>query len=142
MSKRSIIIALIAGASALSLLASGLPTTVDLKVAKTSPADGKGMYTSYCTPCHGVNGKGNGPLSSSLKRTPSDLTTLSKNNGGNYPEVRVIGILAHGSAVSGHDGAGMPHWAITLGNMDQNNKLDTPLRISNLSRYVETLQTR
>jgi len=33
-------------------------------------------------------------------------------------------------------------WAETLGTIDQNNKLDTPLRISNLSKYLETLQSK
>ena len=32
-----------------------------IPVKKTTPTDGKQMYTSYCAPCHGVDGKGHGP---------------------------------------------------------------------------------
>src|SRR5205814_10410294 len=105
---------------------------INIPLKKLSPADGKGMYSNYCAPCHGVNGKGNGPLASSLKRTPPDLTILSRTNGGAFPAKHVIGVIGHGTSASGHDKAGMPVWAETLGNMDQNNKLDTSLRLSNL----------
>jgi mono/diheme cytochrome c family protein len=115
---------------------------VTIQTAKASADDGKAMYGNYCAPCHGVDGKGNGPISSSLKRTPTNLTQLSKNNGGVFPEFHVIGVLGHGTSASGHDQSGMPAWAPTLGKIDQNNKLDAPLRISNLTKYVETLQTK
>lgn len=142
MSKKPLFILLTGLLTAAALAASGQKDTATINVSKTSPVDGKAMYASYCTPCHGVDGKGNGQLSSSLKRKPTDLTTLSKNNGGVYPATRVAGVLSHGASTSGHNKSGMPEWAITLGNMDQNNKLDTKLRISNLSNYVETLQSR
>jgi mono/diheme cytochrome c family protein len=109
---------------------------------KISPADGKAMYSSYCAPCHGVNGKGNASVASSLKRTPTDLTMLSRNNHGVYPSGRVVGVIGHGTSASGHDRAGMPDWAARLATIDQNNKLDTPLRINNLSKYLETLQSK
>jgi len=109
---------------------------------KISPGDGKAMYASYCAPCHGANGKGNKSVPSSAMRTPPDLTTLSQNNHGVYPAERVIGVIGHGTSTSGHDQTGMPVWAIKLATIDQNNKLDTPLRISNLSKYLETLQSK
>lgn len=109
---------------------------------KISPADGKGMYSSYCAPCHGVNGKGNTPIASSLKRTPPDLTMLSRNNHGVYPSEHVIGVIGHGTSTSGHDRAEMPDWAARLASIDHNDKLATPLRISNLSKYLETLQSK
>lgn len=142
MRKKSLFLLLAGVAAAATLVASGQKNSATIDVARTSPADGKAMYASYCTPCHGADGKGNGRLSPSLKRRPTDLTTLSKNNGGVYPADHVVGVLSHGTSTSGHDKAGMPEWAITLGNMDQNNKLDTKLRINNLSKYVETMQTR
>src|SRR5690348_11340019 len=58
-------------------------------VKATSPASGKEMYTSYCAVCHGTDGKGGGPAASALKTAPTDLTTLSKNNGGKYPALKV-----------------------------------------------------
>ena len=36
---------------------------------------GKILFVSNCAPCHGKNGKGDGPGSSSLETRPADLTT-------------------------------------------------------------------
>ena len=138
--KLSIALLIAVAVGACTLFASDNNINIPLK--KLSPADGKGMYSNYCAPCHGVNGKGNGPLASSLKRTPPDLTILSRTNGGAFPAKHVIGVIGHGTSASGHDKAGMPVWAETLGNMDQNNKLDTSLRLSNLSKYLGTLQSK
>ena len=33
---------------------------VTIPVEKTTPTDGKQMFTSYCAPCHGVLGDGDG----------------------------------------------------------------------------------
>jgi mono/diheme cytochrome c family protein len=43
---------------------------------------GKTEYQSSCAACHGVDGKGKGPLSLELKSTPTDLTVLAKKNNG------------------------------------------------------------
>ena len=59
-------------------------------VKVTSAASGKEMYESYCAVCHGTDGKGNGPAASALKTPSTDLTTLSKNNGGKYPSLKVL----------------------------------------------------
>jgi mono/diheme cytochrome c family protein len=139
-SKKSLSIFVAVAVGAGTLFASNSHVIIETK--KVSPADGKAMYSSYCAPCHGVNGRGNGPLASSLKRTPPDLTMLSRNNGGVFPAENVIGVIGHGTSASSHDKAGMPDWAETLGKIDQTNKLDTSLRISNLSKYLGTLQSK
>ena len=37
--------------------------------------EGRGLYVSYCLLCHGVGGKGDGPLAKTMEITPADLTT-------------------------------------------------------------------
>ncbi len=52
--------------------------TVGLKtvVAEPPPAfEGRALYVSYCQLCHGVSGKGDGPLAKAMKIEPADLTT-------------------------------------------------------------------
>lgn len=46
---------------------------------------GEGEYLNSCAACHGLHGKGDGPLVDFLNKTPADLTLLSKKNGGEYP---------------------------------------------------------
>ncbi len=36
---------------------------------------GKVLYTSYCTPCHGNSGKGDGPAAAALNPKPADHTS-------------------------------------------------------------------
>ena len=33
-------------------------------MGQSDPSSGKAMYTSYCAPCHGASGKGDGPVAS------------------------------------------------------------------------------
>jgi mono/diheme cytochrome c family protein len=115
---------------------------VVIPVNKTAPTDGKQMYTSYCAPCHGVDGRGNGPAASSLKAQPTDLTELQKNNHGKFPDTHVIAILQFGADVPAHGSSAMPVWGPILGNMNHLNVQDKQLRISNLSRYLESIQAR
>ena len=115
---------------------------VTIPLTKTTPTSGKLMYANYCTPCHGQDGKGQGPVATSLKNQPSDLTTLSRNNNGKFPAAHVIAILQSGVSVPAHGSAAMPVWGPILGKMDVTNPQDRELRISNLSNYLRTIQVR
>ena len=140
---KSLLVAGIAGVLAVSLsFADQAQPKVVIPVNKTAPTDGKQMYTSYCAPCHGTDGKGRGPAASALKTPPTDLTALLKNNHGKYPDAHVAAILRFGTEVSAHGSEQMPVWGPILGNMNRTNDQEKLLRISNLSRYLETIQAR
>jgi len=113
-----------------------------IPVDKTAPTSGKQMYTNYCAPCHGTDGRGNGPAAAALKTQPTDLTVLTKNNHGKYPDTHIAAVLQFGSEVQAHGSAQMPVWGPILGNMNRTNSQEKLLRISNLSRYLETMQVR
>jgi mono/diheme cytochrome c family protein len=117
---------------------------VVVPVKKTQANDGKQMYRSYCAPCHGVDGKGNGPVSDALKTPPADLTLLSRNNGGTFPMMHVQAVLQFGTKNSAHGTTQMPIWGPVLGNMDSNSTQANQgvLRISNLSKYIESIQAK
>lgn len=115
---------------------------VTIKVEKTPATSGRQMYASYCAQCHGVDGRGQGPVASALKVAPSDLTLLSKNNHGKFPDTHLVAVLQNGAEIQAHGTAEMPIWGPILGRMNQNNPQDRLLRISNLSRYVESLQVK
>ena len=48
------------------------------------------MFKQYCASCHGLDAKGHGPAVPALKVPPPDLTSLTKNNHGKFPEPRVF----------------------------------------------------
>lgn len=118
------------------------PNKIVIPVNKTAPTNGKQMYMNYCAPCHGVDGKGQGPAASAMKTSPTDLTVLAKNNNGKYPDAHIVTVLRFGSELPAHGSAQMPVWGRILGNMNRSNDMDKQLRISNLSRYLETIQQR
>jgi mono/diheme cytochrome c family protein len=115
---------------------------VTIPVTKTSATSGKLMYSNYCAPCHGVDGRGQGPVASALKTPPSDLTVLSRNNHGKFPDTHIVSVLQNGVEIPSHGSAEMPVWGPILGKMNTANPQDRLLRISNLSRYLESLQVK
>lgn len=142
MLKRLFLISLAAAVAVGTGYADQSGSKVIIPVSKTSPTSGKQMYTSYCAPCHGVDGKGRGPAAAALKTEPTDLTGLANKNHGKFPDTHIISVLQFGSDVPAHGSAEMPVWGPILGNMNKTNLQDKQLRMSNLSRYLESIQAR
>jgi mono/diheme cytochrome c family protein len=115
---------------------------VTLKADKTSATSGKQMYASYCAPCHGVDGRGHGPVAPALKVAPTDLSLLARNNSGKFPATHIVAVLQNGSALPAHGTALMPVWGPIFGRMNVSNQQERQLRITNVSRYLETLQVK
>lgn len=115
---------------------------VVIPVNKTNPTDGKQMYSSYCAPCHGVDGRGHGPVAAALKEPPSDLTLLAKANHGKFPETHIIAVMRFGTEVQAHGSVEMPVWGQIFGQMSKTNPQEKDLRAANLSHYLETLQVK
>jgi mono/diheme cytochrome c family protein len=137
--------AVIAAAAALFMAAGYANETkgkITVPVERVNPTDGKLMYTSYCAPCHGTDGRGNGPVAGVLKAQPTDLTALSKAHNGKFPDSHVVSVLQFGSSLPAHGNAQMPVWGPLLGKIDTTHAHDTQLRISNLSRYLQSIQVK
>lgn len=113
-----------------------------IPVEKTNPTNGKQMYNNYCAPCHGIDARGHGPAAPALKTPPPDLTGLTKANHGKFPDTHILSVLRFGSEMPSHGSAEMPMWGPILGRMSQVNSQDKELRMTNLSRYLETLQVK
>jgi mono/diheme cytochrome c family protein len=113
-----------------------------IPVGKTAANNGKQMYNSYCAPCHGTDGRGNGPAAVALKNPPTDLSALTRNNHGKFPDAHVYEVLQFGSNIPAHGSAEMPVWGKILANMNTANSQEKDLRMSNLTRYVESIQAK
>ena len=113
-----------------------------IPVEKTSPADGKQMFHSYCAPCHGAEGRGNGPAAAALKTPPVDLTVLARNNHGKYPDTHVIAVLQFGSELPAHGSVNMPVWGPIFRGMNMANSQEKDRRMGNLARYLEHIQVK
>jgi mono/diheme cytochrome c family protein len=109
---------------------------------QTSAASGEEMYRSYCASCHGLDGRGNGPASSALATTPTDLTQLARRNGDRYPELRVFDIIGGDAKISAHGSKDMPVWGPLFTRLNEGDSPRAKLRIRNITKYIETIQAR
>ncbi|MCT4372144.1 cytochrome c [Yangia mangrovi] len=84
-----------------ALLVLALP----LGAALAQDADrGAALYTEHCATCHGLDGRGDGPMAGVLMIKPVNLTELAAANGGSFPLERVVKridgrdpLVSHGS---------------------------------------------
>ena len=67
-------------------------------------------YRSSCATCHGVSGKGDGPMSARLKERPTDLTRLARDNGGVFPTQHIYEVIDGRKEVGAHGTREMPVW--------------------------------
>jgi len=111
-------------------------------IKPTSPASGSEMYANYCAVCHGKDGKGGGPAADALKVPPTDLTTLSKRNGGQFPSARVASAIRGDVNLPAHGSKEMPVWGPLFGHLSQGHPAEVQQRIANLSAYIESLQVK
>lgn len=118
------------------------PEIKHVPIKQTSAASGSEMYKAYCAACHGINGKGNGPAAEALKVPPSDLATLAKRNGGQYPAMKVAAIIRGEEVLAAHGSKDMPVWGNLFWSMSGGHEAEVQQRVANLNRYIESLQTK
>jgi len=70
--------------------------------------------TSAVPSCHGVSGKGVGPVASALKVAAPHLTTIMRRAGGTFLAARVFQVITYGDSISAHGSQAMPVWGAPL----------------------------
>jgi mono/diheme cytochrome c family protein len=108
-------------------------------------AAGKADFNKHCAPCHGTNGKGHGPEVAVIPGIkPSDLTLISRNNGGVFPYQEVADTIDGRKGVPSHKRFDMPFWGV---NFQQEGKEFSPeseaaakARIDSVVDYIATIQ--
>ncbi|HTF36041.1 MAG TPA: cytochrome c [Myxococcota bacterium] len=111
---------------------------------RTDEVRGGELYRRYCASCHGVEGRGDGPLAASLNQKPADLTTLAKRNGGKFDEAAVMMTIDGRLLVAQHGPRDMPVW----GAIFAEQHVGKPFAIYGatvdaraLADYLHTIQT-
>ena len=90
--------------------ASAMMGTIDVLRAQPEENPGRNEFLQSCASCHGVSGKGDGPIAKSLSPRPSDLTRLSEANNGVFPVSRVHEIIDGRIERLVHGTRDMPVW--------------------------------
>jgi mono/diheme cytochrome c family protein len=105
--------------------------------APTNSADGQEMFVSYCAPCHGREGRGDGPAAAALTPKPADLTQFAKRRGGTFSVKDFEDKLQGLTMSAAHGNSDMPVWGPILRQLGNDQ-----LRTYNLRKYVEGLQAK
>lgn len=125
-----------------------LPILVSAQSAPVKPMDfGQQEFQARCAACHGRDGKGGGPVADLLRRSPPDLTLLSRGNGGIFPMSRVYDSIV-GDDVKAHGSRDMPVWGQVYRLRAGEHYVDTyydpdayvRIRVLALVEYINRLQ--
>jgi mono/diheme cytochrome c family protein len=111
-------------------------------IQQTSPASGREMFKTYCAACHGKDAKGGGPAAAELKTPPPDLTTLTTRHDGKFPADYVSNVLRNGAKAPAHGSSEMPVWGPLFASVSGRDPAVVNMRIANLVRYLESLQSK
>ena len=110
--KTSAAIRVLAGAfSAVTLLGGAGTALAEEDFEKTL---GRVEYQANCASCHGMAGKGDGPVAGQLKTQPPDLTGIMARNDGRFPFFEVYDVIAGETVVTPHGDPEMPVWGTRL----------------------------
>ncbi|KNG91865.1 hypothetical protein ATO11_20430 [Pseudaestuariivita atlantica] len=106
---------------------------------------GEQLFESNCASCHGVTGRGDGPLAKGLRTAPADLTQIAARRDGVWPMLEVMSIL-DGYLKKTNPRNDMPVFDdFLVGRMvdfETGNGLTTlvPAKLIAMANYLETLQ--
>lgn len=117
------------GVLVLAVLFPAHPASLQATGQKEQLAQGRKLFMQYCASCHGTDGRGNGPVSLSLRATPTDLTKLTLSNG-EFPAERLQAVIAGTDALTSHGTREMPVWGGTLRKTE----------IASLVKYLASIQ--
>jgi len=122
---------------------------------KTQLKLGEMEYLSSCASCHGADAKGNGPVAAALTIKPSDLTMISKDFSGTFPEDHIYNVIDGRKMINPHGDTDMPVWGdrYTSKAREAADRIAFPLheqdaqalvygRIVSLVGYLESIQAK
>jgi mono/diheme cytochrome c family protein len=102
---------------------------------------GPDLFRAHCAACHGSEGKGDGPVASTLKTKPADLTVIAKNSGGKFPSTRVLKIISGDEVLASHGSREMPIWGPIFHQVEADQDFGN-VRLQNLVKYLESIQQK
>jgi mono/diheme cytochrome c family protein len=89
-------------------------------------AAGGDLFTSYCAACHGRDARGGGPVASSLRVPPADLTRIAQRHGG-FDPAQVAAFIDGRVDVTAHGRREMPVWGRIYDDRNENLMSDETL---------------
>lgn len=102
---------------------------------------GQQYFQRYCSACHGLTGRGDGPAAAALRPPPADLRRIAQRRGGHFPVVEIAAFIDGRSVVPAHGSRDMPIWGERFGEMVGGGWLGEEVVRGNLLVLIEYLQS-
>lgn len=122
-----------------AIAASVLALVVAAAAAAHAAESGEVLYRRFCASCHGLEGRGDGPVAPALHERPTDLTRLTTSRS------VLMRQIDGRHAINAHGTAEMPVW----GEVFEESLINEPyrrrtalLRVQALADYVAELRTK
>ena len=120
-------------------------------LAEGGSSVGEREFNNRCASCHGMNGKGNGPVAELLSVGLPDLTTLATRNDGKFPYDRVFQLIDGRMIIGAHGTREMPVWGDEFNDAAIERYNDFPGsvsgevyvagRILSITKHLQSMQT-
>jgi mono/diheme cytochrome c family protein len=101
---------------------------------------GQQYFVRYCSACHGVAGRGDGPAAAVLRTPPADLTRIAQRRGGRFPVAEIAAAIDGRTVVPAHGSREMPIWGERFGEMGGGGSVGEEVVRGNLLVLIEYLQ--
>ena len=75
------------------------------------------VFVRYCSACHGVHGRGDGPAARVLQPPPADLTRITQRHDGRFPVDEITALIDGRTVIPAHGSREMPIWGAYFGEM-------------------------
>ncbi|MBM3765919.1 MAG: cytochrome c [Acidobacteria bacterium] len=103
--------------------------------------DGKEIFNAYCASCHGLDGKGNGPVAPAIRSGVPDLTIIVRRKG-KFPTTELEAfILGTGKLAAAHGSREMPVWGPLFRHVENDQDLGL-VRARRVVEYIQSLQRK
>jgi len=102
---------------------------------------GRQLFERHCSACHGMDGKGQGPVASALLTPPADLTQIAKRRGGEFQAADIAAYIDGRSDVRAHGSRDMPVWGERFSEQVGGGSLGEEVVRGNLLVLIQYLQS-
>jgi len=106
-----------------------------------TPSAGQQYFQRYCSACHGLNGRGDGPAAPALQPPPADLTRIAQRRGGHFPVAEIAAFIDGRTVMPAHGSREMPIWGERFGEMGGSGSVGEEVVRGNLLILIEYLQS-
>jgi mono/diheme cytochrome c family protein len=138
-------------ASVIVQITDAKPARCETSKSASEKTPGKLEYQKACARCHGDDGKGSGPTTATSTTKTKDLTLLARDNGGVFPERKILRVIHNTEPIAAHGPHEAPVWGkrfslrlnVTTGASNlPGSSAQIDYRVKQLAHYLKSIQEK